>query len=260
MSLPVDIQVNLEGLEGVTAGFSRIGESATNMGNTTVTATSHMTAQMDLLGNEIKESSNQMSMSYRMVAGNIAMLTMNTMQLGDIMERMSKGQMDVGRGMMMLAVNAIQLSANLFMLNKAYQEGITHQIVSLGLRAKEIAASIAHALVIGAETLAHWVLVAAKKALSIASAISHALEGPWGWAILAGAAVAAGFGLALASQIPSKQFGGSIERTGPYLLHAGEYVVPRSASSGPVFNIANLTVVASSPQDFVDKMRRLRIT
>lgn len=51
-------------------------------------------------------------------------------------------------------------------------------------------------------TAAEWALVFAQKARAIASAIAHALAGPTGWALLAGAAAAAGIGLALAGKIP----------------------------------------------------------
>jgi hypothetical protein len=92
---------------------------------------------------------------------------------------------------------------------------------------------------IQALTAAEWLHTAALKAKSIALSVAHSLEGPWGWAILAGATAAAAIGIALAARIPSRQFGGPITETGPYLLHAGEYVLPRAsaAAGGVVLNV-----------------------
>jgi hypothetical protein len=84
---------------------------------------------------------------------------------------------------------------------------------------------------IEALTTAEWLHTAALKAKTIALSIAHALEGPWGWAILAGAVAAAGIGLALAARIPSRQFGGPITEEGPYYLHKGEYVLPRTTAT-----------------------------
>jgi hypothetical protein len=81
---------------------------------------------------------------------------------------------------------------------------------------------------IEALTAAEWLHTIALKAKAVALSVVHALEGPWGWAILAGAIAAAGIGLALAARIPSRQFGGPVKETGPYLLHEGEYVLPRT--------------------------------
>jgi hypothetical protein len=80
-------------------------------------------------------------------------------------------------------------------------------------------------------TAAEWLHVAALYAKSIGLAIVHALEGPYGWAILAGAVAAAAIGITLASRIPGKQFGGPITEEGPYYLHAGEYVLPRTTAT-----------------------------
>jgi hypothetical protein len=79
--------------------------------------------------------------------------------------------------------------------------------------------------------------------------------GPWGWAILAGAALAAAAGMTLASRIPSRQFGGLITQEGPYYLHAGEYVLPRASSGagGLTLNVDARGSTFASDYD-VDKM------
>jgi len=93
--------------------------------------------------------------------------------------------------------------------------------------ATSIATHISHAAVVAAGTLAEWAHTAALYAKAVALTVVNALT-PWGWAILAGAAVAAAAGMALASRIPSRQFGGLVTQEGPYYLHAGEYVVPKT--------------------------------
>jgi len=75
-----------------------------------------------------------------------------------------------------------------------------------------------------------WVVVGAEHARAIAHGIANALAGPGGWMILGMAAAAAATAIALAAEIPSRKFGGPIFQTGPYILHAGEYVMPRGAS------------------------------
>jgi hypothetical protein len=95
-----------------------------------------------------------------------------------------------------------------------------------------IGAHVSHAASVAASTLASWAHTAALAAEAIGLAVVNALLGPWGWVILAGAAVAAATGMALASRIPSRQFGGPIREEGPYYLHAGEYVLPRTAAAG----------------------------
>ena len=98
--------------------------------------------------------------------------------------------------------------------------------------ATSIATHISHAAVVAASTLAEWAHTAALYAKAVALSIVNALLGPWGWAILAGAAAAATAGIALASRIPSRQFGGLITQEGPYYLHASEFVVPKTGGAG----------------------------
>jgi len=105
-------------------------------------------------------------------------------------------------------------------------------------------------------TFVEWAHVAALKAKATALAIVNALSGPWGWAILAGATAAAAIGIALATRIPSKQFGGPIREEGVYYLHAGEYVLPRTggaAAGGLILNVDARGSTFASDYD-VDKM------
>jgi hypothetical protein len=117
-----------------------------------------------------------------------------------------------------------------------------------------IAAHIAHTAHTVADTLAQWAHTIALQAKAIALSIVNALMGPWGWAILAGATVAATAGMALASRIPSRQFGGLVTQEGPYYLHAGEYVVPKTGGAGGLtLNVDARGSTFASDYD-VDKM------
>ena len=85
-----------------------------------------------------------------------------------------------------------------------------------------------------------------------ALAIVQFLQGPAGWAVIAGAIVAAGTIYAAASR--SMQRGGLVEETGPYLLHRGELVVPAAqvanfTSFGPFTMVVNSA--PSRPEDFM---------
>ena len=101
--------------------------------------------------------------------------------------------------------------------------------IGAALRFVNIISDMAKA--IEALTSVEWLHIAALKAKSIALSIAHALSGPWGWAILAGATAAAAIGIALATRIPSKQFGGPVKEEGVYYLHKGEYVLPRTTAA-----------------------------
>jgi len=191
----VTIQANLEGVEQVTAGFNQIGEAAGTMGS------------------KVGASTNTMDISYRRLLLTTAGMMTNMLQLGDIMGRMASGQMDLGRGAIMLGLNLLQLASQI------------------------------------------WLVVGALKAQAIAHAIAHGLSGPIGWAILAGAAAAIGGALVLTASIPSRQTGGPIPQTGPYLLHAGEYVLPRGPSALTI-NIYGAGSPRETGDAVVDALRR----
>jgi len=82
---------------------------------------------------------------------------------------------------------------------------------------------------------AEWMHTAALKAKAVAAAITHAITS-LGVAvpIIAAAAVAAtAIALAATAQVPSKEHGGIIEKTGIYQLHKGELVIPHGAYEHP---------------------------
>jgi len=197
----VTIGVNLEGLEEVTAGFNQIGEASTQMGN------------------KITHSSSQIEVSNRRLAFSMASVIANSVQLTDIIGRMYSGQLNLGKGALLLAMNFLQLIP------------------------------------------AITTVVTAIKAMGIASAITQAISS-MGAAIpliIAAAAAAAGIAIAAyASSVPSYQFGGPIYQTRPYLLHAGEYVLPRGASAVTI-NVYGAGSPRETSDVIIDALRRQRV-
>lgn len=105
---------------------------------------------------------------------------------------------------------------------------------------------------------------AAQWALNTAQAVWNALSGPYGWAVLAGAATALGAWYAYGRIKGFYQKGGFVPETGSYVLHRGEIVLPETVAksllhmhAGPTYQISVGRVVTGSPLDFVDKMRRM---
>jgi len=237
----ITLFARLEGIEQVTSGFREMGQAA------------------GVMGSRVEETSHRMEISNQRLMLTTAGLITNMVQLGDIMHRMASGQMDVGRGAIMLTMNFLQLGSQIALLNAAYGGLITQKIASIALSAKEVAADIAAAAAKGAHTLATWLLVAAQKGRALASAIAAAIE-TYGLAVPIIAAAAAAVTVAVAaalSRIPSREFGGPIERGGIYRLHAGEFVLPRG-SAGTVININEPVFRNRGDMNYlVDRLKRL---
>jgi len=192
-----------------------------------------------------------------------AMVITQTLSLAKTMEAMAKGQLDVVSGITIMLPHILRLSAGILNLDKAMKAKITTQLMSIATDAKAAAGAIAHAIGEGVRQAAIWATVVAEKARAVAHAIANALSGPVGWAILAGAAVAAAVGIGIAMAIPSKQAGGPIEKTGPYYMHAGEYVLRpgERGNQAPTVNnfyIQNPVFRSRSDMDYlVDRLKRM---
>jgi hypothetical protein len=158
----VTLYANLEGIEDVNAGFASMGASAEGMGR------------------QVSESTERMNVNYRTLFFTTAGLITNSVQLGDIMDRMAKGQMDLGRGALMLGMNFLQLAGQLYILNYRYGESIAAKNASIIADFQEAASASAHtaaervreAAVVVSST-AHGIFNAIK-ASSIAIDIHHA--------------------------------------------------------------------------------------
>jgi hypothetical protein len=98
-----------------------------------------------------------------------------------------------------------------------------------------------------------WVVVGAEHARAIAHAIAHGV-GTLGLAVPLMIAAAAA-GVAIGAMIPSRQYGGPVFETGPYLLHAGEYVMQRGGSAVTI-NIYGAGSPRETGDAVVDALRR----
>lgn len=149
-----------------------------------------MKADIDTAKEKVKAASGEMDISYMKLARSISSLTTAGLALEGTWSRVAEGQISVAEG---------------------------------ALRSIPALVSLASAIygVVGAET-----------ARTIAHSIAHAVAslGAAVPVIIAAAGAGAAIGYGAASMIPSRQFGGPIRETGPYFLHAGEYVLPRGAA------------------------------
>lgn len=158
----VTLYVNLEGIDTVNAGFASMGASAENMGR------------------QVSESTERVNVNYKALMFTTAGVITNSVQLGDIMDRMSKGQMDVGRGAVMLGMNFLQLGGQLYFLYTKYGEIIAAKATSIALDIKEQASTLGHAAAEGVReaavvisSTAHGIYNAIKE-WSITQDIAHA--------------------------------------------------------------------------------------
>jgi hypothetical protein len=189
----VTIDVQMTGLSGVVAGFDVISQKTSQVAENSVRA------------------SGMMDLGFRRLAFTTAGMIMNTVQLGDLIDRMARGQIDAGRAAILFGMNMLQLAGQI------------------------------------------WTVVHAENARAIAHAIANALSGPVGWALLAGAAVAAGVGLAMATQIPKMHSGGIVPYSGIYELKAGEEVRERPGGT-LVFNVYG-NASAGQADEIVQRLR-----
>ncbi len=160
----VTLYANLEGIEDVNAGFASIGASAEGMGR------------------QVSESTERVNVNYKALMFTTAGVIANSVQLGDIMDRMSKGQMDVGRGAVMLGMNFLQLGGQIYLLYTRYGEKIAAQASSIAGDISEAVSTKAHAVAEGiraaaivVSSTAHGIYNAIKE-WSITQDIAHAVS------------------------------------------------------------------------------------
>jgi len=200
-------RARLEGVDEVTGGFERMGNAAGNMGN------------------KVASSSRQMETNYRSLMVTTAGLISNSIQLGDIMDRMAKGQLDVGKGAAMLTLNFLQLASQVYMLGKAHWAAVAAGAVHIATMIAQKAASIALALVEGARAVAHFI---ANAVATMGGAVP---------VMLAAAAASAALGAYLSARPMAE--GGLVTRPTFTLLgeRGPELVTPLSKLSGATINI-----------------------
>lgn len=209
--------------------------------------------QVDLFGVEavnagfqsMQQHSQSMSREMRRTASDIAILGASVMGISRLAE--SFGLLNKQQSAALQTMGSlVAVGSTLYRLNEVLTRT---NLAAAAATATKTAATIG-------STLADWGAVIALKAKAIALAITNSLS-PVGWGILAGAAVAAAAGLAMANQIPSRHTGGPILSSGLYNLQAGEHVLTSSQTQ----NMGGVTinVYGGSKENVLEALRRVGI-
>jgi len=248
----ITIQAQLEGLEKVTAGFEKMGESAERMGNRVEETTKRMeinyrglitsfsgaaAAGFALYNMYDRITEIQVSVDRANVALKASLNAVEDAQRRHNIQVRKYGadsaEAAAAAADLLIAQERAEVAASRAqMAQENFNEAIVRMAIGIIPTAITMVDSISKALTILKTTTilattAEWGHIIALKAKAIALAVMHALTGPAGWVVLAAAAAFAAAGIGLAAKIPGRQYGGLIHETRPYLLHAGEYVVPK---------------------------------
>jgi hypothetical protein len=166
--------------------------------------------------------------------------------LMSLFSRMQQGNISAGEAMLQLTSYSLQFGAQLMMLNALYEKRLSLQAASALASARESASN-------AVATASVWAKTAALKAESIAHGIKNALSGPAGWAILAGATVAAAGVMSLAANIPKMAQGGVV--TSPTLALIGERGPEAVVPLNKGFGATTINVVVNGAGNY-DEARR----
>jgi len=222
--------------------------------NIEITATNKASREFET----ISKDSASMSRSIRSTAREIASLGASAIAIGKLGEQfgiLNKEQADVITTMgSMVAMTGTVVRGLSYVVNASWA-------VTIAEKARGVAHGFADAMASGITKIggaivgwlasiaaSSWAVTIAEKARAIAHAVAHALSGPIGWAILAASAVIAAGAIALTTAIPSRQFGGPIHETGIYMLHAGEYVLPKGFQATTIGTVNFYISGATSPR------------
>lgn len=174
-----------------------------------ITAELHGQQQVSNGFRQMANDSEEMSKTMRQAASDVAILGAGLMgfaniskEFGILNEQQAKTVQIMGS---VLAVTGTLIQAT-EVLNRANLAAASSFAAKTAATLTDTAASIAHAI--------------AEKGRAVALAVVHALSGPTGWAIIAGATVAAASALALTNKIPELKEGGIV--TQPTLALIGE--------------------------------------
>ena len=179
-STRVTLSVDLVGLERVNTGFREIGASALSMGRDVQASNSLIGGGFDVMAGKVAYSSSsvttwagtsenafgraaaaqeryrlgseQAELSSKRLMLTTAGLIGNSVQLGDIIDRIAKGQMDLGRGALMLGMNFLQLASQIWVVVGAENaRAIAHSVANAvsGPRGWAILAGAAAAAAVG---------------------------------------------------------------------------------------------------------------
>lgn len=235
----VRINVDLEGTEKVVLSFRRLGDEAGGLSK-------KITESSKKMKEDTEKSTEDISKSYIRLGSQAAQLGMNVFQLTDIVERFSKGQIDAAKFTVLFAGNVMQAITNVSNMAKAVSElGLATKILTI----IEWAHNLSLAVKIGLLTLGIGLVAAAAATwwyMSQMQSMSVPTPG-----------------------LPGRQHGGAVLETGPYLLHAGEYVLPKetvreiSSFSSHLSITNNVTIEnpvfrSRSDMDYlVDRLKRM---
>lgn len=241
-------------LESLTTGIGRQSRlMLDNVGITLDAADAYewYAAQLGTTASALDET--QRKMAWQSYATELA--TSKAAELGDILDEGIVKQAQWSAGWKNLTTSIGQFLAPL----SAIQPILSPIMTMMGTMAGVLLPQMIGKL--GGLIAAEWAHVVALKAKLAAWIVAHGTMTLGLILPVVAAAVAASTLLvsrALAN-IPSRQFGGVIPETGPYLLHKGETVIP-SGRGGTTINIARMNVYPRDGDDFVRKMRRLGIS
>jgi len=195
--------------------------------------------QMGGMGRTSSESMNGLAMSvlrvgfmFNMMESALMRQEMATMMAENAQNRLNDAIARYGTNSVQAQRAAKQMETEMAYLNNAniranISMGLmaTQLILQSNLLDKASLAQVRHALASAATTVANWLETASWKAKAVAIAAATGIG-----AIITIAAVAAA--TAATATIPSKQEGGYISQTKPYLLHAGEWVLSKESVRG----------------------------
>lgn len=221
-SIDVPITTHLTGQDQVTAGFRQMGQAA----------------------DQTREKINANTRA--LMTGTASFIGYST-SLMSLFSRMQQGNISAGEAILQLTSYSLQFGAQLMMLNTLYEKRLSLQAASALASARESASN-------AVATASVWAKTAALKAETIAHGIKNALSGPTGWAILAGATVAAAGVMSLAANIPKMAQGGVVNS--PTLALIGERgpeaVVPLNSSG---FGATTINVIVNGAGNYEEARR-----
>lgn len=241
MSPEVVIHATLEGEEEVKRGFRRMGEA-----------------------------SESFSRQLKGLARDIASLGASTVAVAKLSEQfgiLSEEQANVIREMGSMTAlfgtvirGLITLSESSRMVALAeHARGVAHAFAdAMAAGITKIVGGVVSAL--GAIASSSIIVTIAEKARAVAHAIANAVSS-LGLAVpvMIAAAAAAAVGIAAytgAIKLPSLQTGGYVKETGIYLLHKGEYVIPKGSSTAITINVYGTSSPRETSDAIIDALRR----
>jgi len=239
------IRATLEGEGEVSAGFRRMGESSRSL-----------STELRTYGREL---------------ASIGASAVGIARVGEQFGLLSKQQAEVMREMGGLVALGGTVARTLGILAKE------SRALELVEKARGVATAFANTMASGISSIAGGIKSAfsaiasssfgvalADKTRAVASAVAHAFSGPWGWAILAGAAAAAASAIAAISGMVKLQQGGIVYKPTVALIgeREPEVVTPLSklkpsVNVGPIY-IQNPVFRSRSDIDYlVDRLKRM---